>query len=620
MGNSTVRHFIKNNEFAFVLVLAVVLSFAIFGNGIFNDFTFDDVSVVQNRGDLKDPSNFFNLFISPYHHLEKIGLFRPLTMATYAINHYINDAVLPASSSSFQQAAGFRAVNIIIHALNSFLFFWLVRSLFPPKADPPLADKNKFLSYATFLLFLTHPIHTEAVTSIVGRAELLAFFWSLVAIYFFVKKDILLSSVSLLFALLSKEVALMVLPILFYISWIHFKNSFLATTRRTLVFALPVLVYVILRYKSLGAYFLGDATTTIVENPLKFMDWSERIATAFKVLYMYLERLVWPIHLSADYSYNTILPVQSFLDPTFLVGAIFFVFLVWLLFFGRMRHLIGAFGALVFLAPYLMVSNLIQPVGTIMGERLMYFPSFGFLLLVSYALYKLFEKINKKFVYAGLTAIIIFFSIRTMIRNNDWHDARTLFTATLEESPNSLIARMALAAVDVTENKWDSAEEQLNIALNIYEDNSRVQNLWGIIADHKNDQDLAEEKWLRSLELNPDAVNAQINLAELYAKQGRLKEAGVYFKQVIDFYPVTEYVIRYAYTQIALNNPDEAISAVEYYLGDDLNHPDISALAGTAYFVKGDYKQALFYLKLAPELGNMAKEIEEMMQISKGNL
>src|SRR3989344_5922574 len=210
-------------------------------------------------------------------------------MASYAINHYINDAVFPASTTSFQQAAGFRVVNIIIHALNSFLIFWLVRYL----------SKNKFLSYATFLLFLTRPIHTEAVTSIVGRAELVAFFWSLVAIYFFVKKDILLSSVSLLLALLSKEVALMVLPILFYISWIHFKNSFLATTRRTLVFALPVLVYVILRYKALGAYFLGDATTTIVENPLKFMDWSERIATAFKVLYMYLERLFWPIHLSA---------------------------------------------------------------------------------------------------------------------------------------------------------------------------------------------------------------------------------------------------------------------------------------------------------------------------------
>ena len=147
-----IGHFIKNNEFVFVLLVAVILSFAVFGNGIFNDFTFDDVSVVQNRGDLKDPSNFFNLFVSPYHHLKKIGLFRPFTMASYAINHYVNDIILPDSATSFQQAAGFRVVNIIIHALNSFLVFWLVNYLF----------KNRFLSYATFLLFLVHPIHTEA--------------------------------------------------------------------------------------------------------------------------------------------------------------------------------------------------------------------------------------------------------------------------------------------------------------------------------------------------------------------------------------------------------------------------------------------------------------------------
>ena len=598
---------VKNNQMIAVLLLSLVISFTVFGNGIFNDFTFDDVAVAQNRGDLKDPSNFFNLFVSPYHLLPKLGLFRPFTMASYAINHYINGSILPDSASSFQQAAGFRVVNIIIHTLNSFLVLWLGNYLF----------KNRFLSYATFLLFLVHPIHTEAVTSIVGRAELLAFFWSLVAVYFFIKKDSLLSAVSFLFALFSKEVALMVLPIIFYIDWALMKNRFFQTVNRAFVFAPAIFIYSILRYKALGAYFFGDVTMTIVENPLNFLPLKERILTAFKVLYMYLERIVWPIHLSADYSYNTILPVSSFLNITFIVGAGFFVLLLWFLFFGKISGAAAAFGALVFLSPYIMISNLIKPVGTIMGERLMYFSSFGFLLLFSYLLFKLSEKTGRKLVYIVLTLITVFFSVRTIIRNRDWRDARTLFTATLEESPNSLIARTAMAAVHIKDDEWGEAKEQLNIALDSYEDNSRVQNLWGIIADHEGNQKLAEERYERSLELNPDAVNAQINLAELYTKQGRLEEAGAMFKKVIEFYPVTEYVIRYAYTQIALNNPEEAISAVDYYLGDDLNHPDISALAGTAYFVKGDYKMALFFLKRAVELGNTTPEIKEMIQISE---
>jgi len=57
-------NFIKNNEFIFVLALAVVLSFVIFGNGISGDFVFDDVTVVQNRPDVKDAGNFFNLFVT----------------------------------------------------------------------------------------------------------------------------------------------------------------------------------------------------------------------------------------------------------------------------------------------------------------------------------------------------------------------------------------------------------------------------------------------------------------------------------------------------------------------------------------------------------------------------
>ena len=178
---------------------------------------------------------------------------------------------------------------------------------------------------------------------------------------------------------------------------------------------------------------------------------------------------------------------------------------------------------------------------------------------------------------------------------------------------------MALAAVNIKDNEWDEARRQLDIALGIYEENSRVQNLAGIIADHDDNLKLAEEKWKKSLELNPDAVNAQINLAELYSKQGRLEEASFYFKKVIDFYPVTEYVIRYAYSQVALNNPQEAIEIINKYLSNNLNHPDVSALTGTAYFVQGNYQQALFYLETSAKLGNKNPEIKEMIQISKEN-
>ena len=591
-----------------VFLLSFVLSFAVFGNGIFGNFVFDDVSVVQNRPDVKYAGNFFDLFISPYHqNMSKTGLYRPLTMASYAINHYVNSLFAPSTSSG--QAVGFHIVNIIIHAVSSFLVFWLVNFLF----------KKKFLSYAVFLLFLAHPIHTEAVTSIVGRAELLSFLFGVAGICFFIKNNKILSAASFLLALLSKESALMVLPIIFYISVVFSDIKIWDSFKKLWFFSLPLGFYALLRYKALGGYFLGDVTATMAENPLRFVSFSERISTAFKVLYLYLEKLIWPVHLSADYSFNAIKVIRSpFVSVESIVGILIFALLVAIIVFYKKVSKELSFSAALFLFPYMIISNLVKQIGTIMGERLMYFPSFGFTIVAALVLVKIYDykKWGAKAAYGLLAVILAFYGARTFIRNKDWHDSRTLFYATVKESPDSLITRTALAGVHIRADEWDLAKEQLKIAGSIYEDNSHLQNLLGVVADHDGDYVLAEEKYKRSLEFNSDAINSHINLAELYLKQGRLEEAGNNFLKVIDFYSTAEYIIRYSYIQIALNRPDKALDMINKYFVT-IDNPEISALTGTAYFVKGDYKLALPYLKMALEQGNKSLEIMRMVKIAE---
>ena len=610
-----VLNFVKRREFLIVFVSAILLSFLVFGNGISGEFVFDDVTVVQNRGDLRDPGNFFNLFISPYHqNTPKSGLYRPFTMATYSLNHNIFGS----------SPAGFHVVNIIIHALNSFLVFWLIIWLL----------KSRRVAYISSLLFLLHPIHTEAVTSIVGRAELLAFFWSLATIYLFSKNDKMLSAVAFLFALMSKEIALMVLPIIFYIDTVLLKTNWRRAITNNLFFILPFILYSFLRYLALGQYFAGEFETTIVSNSLIFVSVPERIFTALKVLVLYVEKLILPVHLSADYSYNAIPVVKNiFTSLPSIVGLMILVSFAVVLISRKTRGTGFSFAAAVFLFPYLMISNLIIPVGTIMGERLMYFSSLGFVIVLALVIVNFFppkadsplaeklkEKIYKIVGASLLVFLVVFYGTQTFIRNKDWHDRRTLFYATVKESPNSLITRTALAGVHIRADEWDLAKEQLNIAQSIYENNSHLQNLLGIVADHEGDYGLAEEKYKKSLELNPDSTDSYINLAELYLKQGRLEEAGDNFLKVIDFYATTEYAMRYAYIQIALNKPDKALDVINKYFSSNLNNPDLSALAGTAYFVKKDYEQALIYLKKARALGNEAPEIEEMINIAEENI
>src|SRR3989344_3741786 len=370
-----------------VFLFSVALSFLIFGNGISGEFVFDDATVVQNRPDIKDAGNFFNLFISPYHqNTPKSGLYRPFTMATYSLNHNIFGS----------SPVGFHIVNIFIHAFNSFLVFWLINFLF----------KNKFLSYATFLLFLLHPIHTEAVTSIVGRAELLAFFWSLAVIYLLSKNKKILAAGAFLFGLMSKEVALMVLPLIFYIDIFFLNKSWRRAVTDNLFLVFPFALYLFLRYLALGRYFAGDVTTTIVSNVLIFVSLPERIFTALKVLVLYAEKLFWPVHLSAEYSYNAIPVVKNmFTSLPSIAGLIVLAGLVVALISKKTRRTGFGFGAAAFFFPYFMISNLIIPVGTIMGERLMYFPSLGFAVVSALVIDKFFYKKN----YLRLRASLCWF-------------------------------------------------------------------------------------------------------------------------------------------------------------------------------------------------------------------
>src|SRR3989338_1865711 len=188
-----------------------------------------------------------------------------------------------------------------------------------------------------------------------------------------------------------------------------------------LFFFLPFGLYAILRYKALGSYFFGAATTTIVENHLIFSSFLERIFTAFKVLFMYVERLVWPIHLSADYSFNTIQTVSNpFVSLESAVGILILILLVVLIVFYKKVNKEISFGAVLFLFPYLIISNLIKPVGTIMGERLMYFPSFGFAVITALILTKTldYKKWGAKTAYGLLVVVLIFYGARKNQNNN----------------------------------------------------------------------------------------------------------------------------------------------------------------------------------------------------------
>ena len=92
------------------------------------------------------------------------ALYRPLVLVSYAINYAMHGL----------SPAGYTAVNIALHAAVSLLLFALVRSI----------GGSLFAAGVAGIAFAVHPVHTEAVTGISGRPELLAAFFFLLAVYF----------------------------------------------------------------------------------------------------------------------------------------------------------------------------------------------------------------------------------------------------------------------------------------------------------------------------------------------------------------------------------------------------------------------------------------------------
>src|SRR3989344_6275902 len=344
-----------------ILVIAFALSFLLYGNSISGDFVSDDkLIIIQNP---LVSGNFFDLskaFSTPYYHDKpNAGLYRPLTIASYNLNRVFS-----------QSPVGFHLLNVILNAINGFLVFLLVSKL-----------TNKRTAYFAALFFMFLPIHSEAVSAIVGRAELLSFLFSISSLLFVLNKRYALASILLFAGLLSKETAAGFFLVFLYIWKFRDRQTTKQVLYNSFYFVPAVAIYAIMRASVLGKYFIG-VDHLMAYNPLKFVPFFESLWTSLKVFYLYLLKTVVPYQLSSDYSFNQIPIIKNpFLHYEVYVAVIILAGLVY--FAVKKRGNIYGLSAVIFLFTYFLISNWFIKIGTIMGERLMYAPSLGLVILVA---------------------------------------------------------------------------------------------------------------------------------------------------------------------------------------------------------------------------------------------
>ena len=484
--------------------ICFLLVFSIYGRTLAGDFVFDDRGIVEHQYLLGNLNSLHKILVLPYW-TQEAGLWRPATLFSYTFNFII-----------FGSAPwGFHFVNLIIYSLTGFLLFLFLGKFF----------KSKLFAYPVALLFLVLPIHTEAVANIIGRAELLALFFSLLAWLEMIKDNRKAWKIGLWFllALASKETAIVTLPLALFLITIKEKKLVigLEAAKRWLIGFVGLfggaIIYFTARFLILGRQYFLSVDTTLVENPLGFAPAVNRIATTLKVAMLYFQKTFWPFGLCSDYSYNQIPVLGSFWNFETLIGLAFILFFAAGVFIFWKRFSPLSLGSAIFLFSFLPVSNLFFSIGTIAGERLMYFPSLGIIFYIAAFFAWIFYMAEKKFfkimVLCSFFALLIFYGAMSFLRAGDWLSEKRLFVSAAKCAPNSVLSRSNLGAVYYLDGNLAEAKRELLLAQSIYDGYPKGVNNLGLVYWKGGDREQARQYFLRALSFKFPYYGAYENLA-----------------------------------------------------------------------------------------------------------
>lgn len=471
--------------------------------------------IVRNLDYFLHPSKAVGL---PFHDAF-VG--RYIGYLTFAINYKLH---------AFS-VTGFHIVNISIHLISAMLVYCLVLLTFksPFMRDSGMSGNAKYIALGSSLLFVAHPVQTEAITYIFQRLASLVTMFYLLSVVAYIKFRLMaetiehrsksryliymISLVSAILAMKTKENAF-TLPIIISIYEFCF---FSPSTRvsappypgislsRRIFYLVPLLM----------TLFIIPLTLTGTSKPLHKI--LEQVATVdigftetprwaylftqFRVIVTYLRLLVLPINQNLDYDYPL---YKSFFAPQVMVSFLFLAALFGLgIYLVRRANRIGdgaplpefrliGFGILWFFIT-LSVESSIIPVPMLIDEYRVYLPSIGFFIATCTLLFIVARRIrieNRMMVLLFSLIVAVLFGL-TYMRNAVWCDSFVLWQDVAQKSPGNVRAFNNLGTGYLGIHESDKAIEMFNKALALKPDYTLAWHNRGEAYLQKKDYDMA---------------------------------------------------------------------------------------------------------------------------------
>ncbi len=587
---------------AFALAAAAVAAVC-YLNTLHNGFVSDDHQLIFEHPYVKSVGDWARIFT--VGHYAGSGGYRPFTTLSFALNYSVGDS----------HPFGFHLTNLLLHALNCALVFLIAQRL--------LRSATSALAIA--LIFAVHPIHSEAVAWISGRAELLATSLLLVAwlCHFETRRSdasscFQIGSLAAFFAaLLAKENAL-VFPLLIVLSDLFEQRRRRATTnwiRQSVRFYLPQIAVIAAYFIFRGLLYRQPLLRSIsqisfIDNPLAHVAFAPRVFTALKVQAQYVALLFWPARLSGDYSFNSVPVITSPFDAELWLSLTVILIIVAAGAYSYLRRGSVWFGIAFYAVTMIPTANLVTVIGSIKAERFLYLPSLGFCFAAVMGAGATLQWLSRRRLpYALSSAAVLLLALitaaaaQTWERNKVWRDEQTFWSSTARILPQNYKAQLVYGELALKAGEYEKGIEALEHARQI-DPKSRdpMINLGAaLLATGKPRQ--AIDLYRTALEQDPNCADCRINIALAHISVGDVNAGIRELRDVIVVQPENA-LAHFDLARVCSANGDTATAIDEYQRAAQLK-PDYAEAwngLGAVYLKMGRTSEARVALQRALQI------------------
>jgi len=632
--------FLKRPLSAVFLIL--FLGILVYSNTFHVPFVFDDDGSIINNPDIYDISSFiaaalrFEVFPS-----------RVVCYLTFALNYWFGGL----------DVTGYHVLNLAIHLVNALLVYALVRLTFrtPHLAGSQLAPRAGTVALLSALLFVAHPLQTQAVTYVVQRLTSLATLFYLLAVVLYATGRLRIEDgrkgaedgegrrewgdwrrgwpwlagamLSAVLGVTTKEIAF-TLP---FAMLLYEASFFRGAWRRRLLYLLPVLLTLpivplnVLAAGKPAGELLSDVSEQFrVQTDIPRLHY---LFTQFRVIVTYLRLLVLPVHQNLDYDYpiyTTFFTLPVFLS--FLLVAALLLLAVYLYaitakvpgprssppLIARLSsrradpaaRVIG-FGILWFFLALSVESSFIPLVDVIFEHRI-YLPSVGVFMAAAVACVLQVAKARQPALARGLVVlaagVVMALAVGTWQRNEVWGNEVALWRDVTEKSPRKARGYVTLGAALGAAGRMEEAVSALSKAIQLGFD-SPIPNTSGPALGEVGQTDEATRALSRAMRIRPAYWKAYVNLGAALASAGRPEEAIRVLSEVVRVEPGNADALNNL--GIVLTDAgrlEEAISALTKAVKAQPENARAHFNLGRAYLVAGRNAQAVAALETAIKL------------------